>query len=407
MLGRVTIPLILATSVVAAALAGVSSPAWAQGTSILALQLEAPGLPDAALNALDAAMREELQSVLPARGKLLPRPALDFAGLREATGCADAGNACLQAIARTIAASQVVRVSFTGSPEAMKGTATIVDVASGKVRTANLELTDVTADSAIELRQQLALAYGVKRELPPGSIALYVSSAVGKLEGAEVFLEGVAIKPSELGKLPPGRRTVEVRQQGFEPFRWSGAVHAGRETRVGVAFVPLQGAGEPALGAVVPPSSGGVETPAIDAPPEQPSAPAIVAVTTVEPAGEPNYLLPAVLGVGALSAAIVATIQGVQVLGAQSDHNDKCNVTTGRDPACGDAAEPGPTCTLELCDDARTAATVSTAFWVASGVLAAGAITSYLIVTEMADDDSPVTGMIAPGPGGATLILRY
>ncbi len=394
-----------AWSLVACASFVVAAPAWAQAQgSTLVLQLEAAGLPDATVDALDAAMREEIQAVLPARNRLLPRPALDFTGLREATGCADASNSCLQSIARTISATQVVRVTLTGPAEQVKGSVIVIDAGSGKVRTSAFELADVGVDSVLELRQPIAAAFGVKRELPPGSVALYVASPVGKLEGAEVFLDGVATKPADLGKVAGGRRTVEVRQQGFEPFRWSGPVHAGRETRVGVAFTPTR-APEPV--AVVPPADGGVvETPAIDAPPAgEVPAPSIV-TTTVEPSS-PNYLIPAVLGVGALAAAIVATIEGVQVLSAQSDHAALCNVSSGRDPRCGEAADPGPTCTLELCEDGRTASTLSTAFWVTSGVLAAGAITSYLIVTELADDDSPVTGTIAPAPGGASLILRY
>lgn len=388
----------------ALALATAAAPAWAQG-SVLVLQLEAAGLPETHLGALDAAMREEIAGLIPARAKLLPRPALDFAGLREATGCADPSNSCLQSIAKTISATQVVRVSLAGSLEQMKGTLVIVEVASGKVKSANLELFDVGADSVIELRHQIALAYGIKRELPPGSVSLYVASSVGKLEGAELFLEGVAAKASDLTKLATGKRTIEVRQQGFEPFRWSGYVHAGRDVRVGVTFAPMS-APDPVVGQVAPPDAPVDPTPAIDAPPAG-EAPVTVAVTPAETDSGPNYLVPAILGVGSLTAAIVATIGGVQVLSAQNRHADECNVTTGRDVRCGDALDPGPTCTLDYCEDARGAATLSTAFWVVSGLLGAGAVTSYLVVTALADDDSPVTGTVAPAPGGATLILRY
>lgn len=383
---------------------GLATPAWAQQQALLALQLEGPGLPADTVKALDAALREELPSVA-GKLKVLKRPALDYAGLREATGCADASNSCLQAIGRTVSAAQVVRATLDGSPEAAQLKVVIVEVGAGKVRSYAADLVDVTADSTTELRHHVAVAFGAKRELAPGAVALYVSSAVGKLDGAEVFVDGVAVKPADLGKLTPGRRTLEVRQQGFEPFRATTTVRPGREARIGVSFTPTR----PVVAEVPVASPAPADpTPSIDAAPA-PSAspsPAVVVTQPPERAG-PNYLVPAVLGVGALASAVVATVHGLQVLSAEADHETLCDVRENRDPRCGPRADPGEACTLPECESARRDATVATVFWVVGGVLAASAVTSYVIVDNLADEDEPVIGVLAPAPGGATFVLRY
>jgi hypothetical protein len=384
---------------------GLAAPAWAQQPTLLALQLEGAGLPADTVKALDAALREELPSVA-GKLKVLKRPALDYAGLREATGCADASNSCLQAIGRTVSAAQVVRATLEGTPEATQLKIVIVEVGVGKVRSYAADLVDVTPDSATELRHHVAVAFGAKRELAPGTVALYVSSAVGKLEGAEVFVDGVAVKPADLGKLAPGRRTLEVRQQGFEPFRATTTVRPGRESRVGVSFTPSRPAAVAEV-APTPTPAPADPTPSIDAAPAASEpAPAVVVTQPPERAG-PNYLVPAVLGVGALASAVVATVHGLQVLSAEADHETRCDVPGERDPRCGPRNNPGAECTLPECESARADATVATVFWVVGGVLAASAVTSYIIVDNLADEDDPVIGVLAPAPGGATFVLRY
>lgn len=397
-------PVVLRTLSIPLLVVGLAAPAWAQQPTLLALQLEGAGLPADTVKALDGALRDELPAVA-GKLKVLKRPALDYAGLREATGCADASNSCLQAIGRTVSATQVVRATLDGTPEAAQLKVVIVEVGAGKVRSYAADLVDVTADSATEVRHHVAVAFGAKRELAAGAVALYVSSAVGKLDGAEIFVDGVAVKAADLGKLAPGRRTLEVRQQGFEPFRATTTVRPGRESRVGVSFTPTR----PVVAEVAPspPPAGSDPTPDIGAvPAASPPAPAVVVTQPPERAG-PNYLVPAVLGVGALASAVVATIHGLQVLSAETDHETKCNVRENRDPRCGPRADPGPECTLPECESARTDATVATVFWVVGGVLAASAVTSYVIVDNLSDADAPVLGVLAPAPGGATFVLRY
>jgi len=378
-----------------AALCAAPGIAVAADGAVIVLQLEAPRLPAATVTALEEALRTEVALVLPARAKMLPRPALDYSGLREAAGCVDDGAKCMQSIGKLISATQVFRAVISGTAAQATATFDVVDVSSGKAKTSSGELGDVAPESAAELRVMVALAFGVKRDVPPGTISLYVSSSVGKLEGAEVFVDGVATKPADLGKLVPGKHSVEVRQTGFEPFSWTGLIRAGRDTRVGVTFTPTR------VSTPVASTKPAPATPLAKPAPSAQSNPALVASAPLSRG--PGYLLPGLLGAASLVTGVVAAIHAFRVLGLQDEHNATCAPTMNRPEGCGRIDAPGDDCTLGVCEDGRTASTLANVFWIASGTLATGAVTLFII--ESSQSDGAVS--VAPAPGGATLTFTY
>jgi hypothetical protein len=378
-----------------------SAPAWAAKSSILIIPLEAPGLSDDVEAALDREMREEIQAILGSKIKVMPKPTLDFTGMRLASGCVDEGPDCLGIVARTMGATQVFRATITGDQKAAKTKFMLLDVGPGKTRVSGGDLTDVSRDSGMEFRIQVAKAFGVKREIPPGTISLFVSSEIGKLDGAEVMLDDKPIEPSGLKNVAPGEHRVEVRQRGFEPFLWSGLVRPSRETRVGVEFRPSRGA---AVAAAPPPSSpppqAASPTPEIGAQPEP--APNIVETPVATKDDGPSYLLPAIVGGAAVAAGLVALVQGLRMRSIESDLERFCqdanNVAACTPTAC--TGRP------EDCDSANTAQVTANVAIGTAAILAVGSLVLY-IVASGSSNDPKYEADLAPGDGGASLWLRF
>ncbi|MFO0724663.1 MAG: hypothetical protein U1E65_12850 [Myxococcota bacterium] len=347
-----------------AILAAFPGSAWAQ--QVFALRVEAPGFPDALTKALDKAMRDEINSIIAPKGRLLPTPALDFDGLQKSFGCPADVNPCLVVIARTVSAARIVRVLVSGDVATAKVNVTLVEI-GGKTELASGEITDLMVDTAGDIRPIVAQAFGIHRESPSGGLQLYVASDVGRLEGADLLLDEKKVPAAELTTVKAGKHRLEVRQKGFEPFIWVGAVRPGQETRVGVNLVPIKGAD------ILTQPTAVLSKPS-PSPSPSPSAPPQIAEVAPPRAG-PNYVLPAVLGAVAIGAGIFATIEGVRVNNFESSETQKCNLDPSKCVPDACAAFP------DECKDARSAATMATVGWVAAGVLAGGAITAYLIET--------------------------
>ncbi len=356
---------------------------------VMALRVEAPGLPDSLAKALDKAVRDEISSIVAPKQKLLPAPALDFEGLRSAFGCPADPNACLQAIAKTVGAARVARVVIAGDSSAAKVTVTLTDT-QGKTESVSGELSDLVLESAGDIRPIVALAFGVHRDSPTGQLQLYIASDVGRLEGAELLLDEKPVTAAELATVPSGKHRLEVKQKGFEPFIWIGAVRSGQETRVGVGFVPNKN---------VEPLPQPVAVLTKPSPKPSPSAaPAVTETSAVAPAKGPNYLVPAILGAVSIGAGVFATIQGVRVKGFESDDASKCD----QNPALcvPDACAAFP----EDCSSARSAATMATVGWVSAGVLAGGAIVAYLIESL---GSSSGDGSVNAKPSAKGVVLEF
>lgn len=371
--------------------------------SLLALGLEASGLSADLVASLDAAMRAEADDVTGRRVKLLPKPAIDFEGMRLAAGCADDGPECLTTIARTMGATQVLRVRLVGDPLRARVELTVLEVSSGKAQTTTGELTEIDADSGLELRILVAQAFGVKKDAPPGSIALSLTGS-GPLDGAELMLDDRRVEASALKRVSAGSHRLEVRQQGFETFLWRGAVRPGRETRVEVAFQPkapppvaLTGAG-----AATPEVGSGSE---VEPPP-----------TTVDASAEragPNLVLPVILGGVAAAAILFGSIEFGLMKSAESSLAEACRLpenaarcapTPGAGETVCDSANP-----LDHCADGERAATLATISFVSAGVLAAGAAT-FLYLELTADRSTPTYGgSVVPTADGASFsaYLRF
>lgn len=371
--------------------AGVSA---APKSTLLVMSLEAPGISDALVTYLDREMREEIATIIGTKMKIMPKPALDYEGMRLAAGCVDEGADCLGIIARTLGATHVFRAIISGDVNSAKTKFLLLDVGPGKARPSGGELTDLDRDSAVELRLQVARAFGVKREPPPGSIGLFVASPVGKLDGAELKLDEQVVEPPALKSIPAGQHRLEVQQRGFEPFLWVGQVRPGKETRVGVELKPLRNGAVAAVPVPADPTRG------IGAEPSD-AAPAVTTEPAIEPSG-PNYLLPGILGGAAVGAGLVALVQGLRVSSIESDLSAFCDANPA---SCSPTSDAVCRARPEDCDAGESAATMSTALWITAGVLAAGSIVTYFL----AGDGEPAAydTELAPSEGGASVFLRF
>ncbi len=393
-----------AASVVGLLALTAATPALAAKPAVLVLELETQGLPDGVGEALDAAMRAEVAEILGSERSLLPKPALDFDGMKLAAGCTDEGVGCLVVIGRTLGAAQVLQAVLAGSTERARASFTLVEVETEEVRRSAAELTSVDAASAAELRVHVAAAFGVRREPPTGAIVL---SATVDLGGAELLLDDKKIPPSLLSRVPPGEHRLELRKSGYETFIWVGAVRPGRPTQVAVNLTlsPVATRGMPPI----PGAPVDVAPPPDPAPGRAPAPPASGRLWTW------------VLGGAAVVAAGVGTAFGLRVMALESDLTEasaRLSAACNDDPTCVQtrSGEQTTVCAFEEasrdCDAASSAATISTLAWVAAGGLAVGAVTAWFL--EAPPDEPPaarveVTAGVAPLPGGgaASVQLRF
>src|SRR5262245_61408872 len=117
--------------------------------SVLVLELAGGGLSADVMDALDRAIREEVQAVPGI--DLLPKPALDFEGMKLAAGCVDDGPSCFRKIGNTVGAGKVLGATVQGDMKRAQVKLLLVHVAGSHEETSLLELTEVGPESAIEL----------------------------------------------------------------------------------------------------------------------------------------------------------------------------------------------------------------------------------------------------------------
>lgn len=404
---------------VAACAALTTPPTLAAKPAILVLELEGAGLPNAVASTLDAAIRDEVRSVVGGRTNVLPKPALDFAGMKLAAGCVEDGVGCLVVIGRTLGAARILQTKISGRSNAGRLDLTLIEVGRGRATKRSFDLTDIAADSAVELRLYVAAVFGVKKKPPPGEIGLFVASEIGKLDGAEVLLDDKKVPRSLLASVAVGQHRVEVRQQGFETFIWVGTVRPGRRTKVGVTFIPTKS--EPPV--ATPPL---VTTPPITTPPiarleprPTPAPPPPVDATPPDTTPAPTPVQPKkggrvvtwLLGGAALVAGGVGGFYGVKVLGdrktlddMQAELTDACldDPSCGRKDVCDFDGKP------QACIDGGRHAAISTVAWISAGALAAGSVVAFF-VEGSSGDDVEVSGAIVPtGEGAAaSMLVRF
>lgn len=396
------------------ALVGVAGPAEAQ---FLALRLEAPGFAEATKKALDQAMREELVDALPVKTRILPPPAVDYESLKTVAGCPDDGPACLASIGRTANARELLRVVVAGTPSEAQVSIVLVEVATGRARTIVGELLEVGVESGPELRGLVAQVFGAKREPPPGRLAPYVASSVGRLDGAELLLDDKRIEAAELERIPSGKHRLEVRQKGFEPFIWVGTVRANRETRVGVNLVPSR----PEVAAATPPIGRAPETPASTpstsaAPAIEPSplfaapSPAPTPPTGVraESARGPSFIGPIVVGGAAVGVLVFGIVQGARMRSLQGDLEAACSDVGNQADCLPNACDAPSGRFAPECSDARSAETLANVGLIGGGVLAAGALTWALVELLSGDAaEAPRAATLDVGPGSASVRVAF
>lgn len=189
----------------------LSSAAFAQGEVYAVVPLDALGVEPALLNRLDAVVRERVQAV----GAREADPAL-VTRVASARPCA--GDArCLTALGRELGASRVVAGSVGVAGDTLNVVLKIVDVASG------VESVSEQGQAPLDQAEAQVHALAFKLLDPAGynaSGAILVDVGV---TGAAVIVDGVERGTTPLigpiGGLPPGRRAVEVRAPGLQPWR--------------------------------------------------------------------------------------------------------------------------------------------------------------------------------------------
>jgi hypothetical protein len=198
-------------------------------------------------------------------------------------------------------------------------------------------------------------------------------------DGLEVWLDGRVLGAATAGSalpLDPGEHVIEVRAPGKLTWRSRLQVAPGPSSTT-VEVPPLAPA--PAEGA-----AGGAMAPAGSRPAAHAAAPG--GGGTMRTAG---WVLG---GVGVVGIGVGAVF-GVRAASLESDADDRCPERSCPDPA-----------SLELHDDARTSAHVSTIAF-AAGVGALGAGVVLLLVAP--DDETAAVGLAGAPGGGATLRARY
>lgn len=189
----------------------VSPAVLAQGEVYAVVPLDALGVEPALLNRLDAAVRDRVHAV----GAREADPAL-VSRVASARPCA--GDArCLTALGRELGASRVVAGSVGVAGDTLNVVLKIVDVASG------VESVSEQGQAPLDQAEAQVHALAFKLLDPAGynaSGAIVVDVGV---TGAAVIVDGVERGTTPLigpiGGLPPGRRAVEVRAPGLQPWR--------------------------------------------------------------------------------------------------------------------------------------------------------------------------------------------
>jgi hypothetical protein len=371
-------------------------PTLAEAKSLLIMKLE-PGTLDAELvKVLDDAVRVGARKAK--KGKVLPAPALDFAGMQLAAGCLDEGTECISAIGKTIGAERVLRVVPSGAAARLTLEFTLVEVKTAKASAYEAKLEEVTAESRVEVEWHAMIALGAKPPPLEGRIALLMGTSIGSLEGAELFLDDKKVPRSSLDSVPAGWHRLEVHQQGFETFIWQETVKAGRVVEVRVAFTPRTVAEAP------PPPP-----PSVDLAPAPPPPPAAVVATTPDVGSPIVYTF--VLGGAAIASGIAGTVLAAMGQMAENRLHDRAMNRAAEYVECVTGAAPS---SLDLCreiekdsDLLKPAQYGSWVSFAAAGAFAIGAVVAFFF--EWDSGEREVTVGLLPGPNeaNATLSVRF
>ena len=226
-------------------------------------------------------------------------------------------------------------------------------------------------------------------------------------EGASLYVGDTSRGESTARiSLPPGRHRVRATLDGRSAERTL-LVAAGDQRQLKLEVpsgapgsTPRPGEAASAPAAEVPPPTPAAEapppTPVAEAPPPAPVAEAPIVSVTPEPAsssGSSSVWTYTSLGLAGVSAAVGT----VFILRAKSSHDELLTLTDG----AATATEPVRPRAEALIGDLERDQTLA---WVSWGVGAAAAVTSALL--WWFDDPAPDT-VVAPGPGGLTVLRRF
>lgn len=189
----------------------LSSPALAERGVLAVVPLDALGVEPALLARLDGAVRERAG----ATGARLADAAAVTRALGERPCAGDA--ACLSALGKRLSATGVVAGSVGVAGDTLTIALKVVDVASG------VETRTEQGKAPLDQAEAQVRALAFKLLDPAGynaSGAVFVDLG---MPGATIVIDGAPRGTTPLigpiGGLPPGRRAVEVRAPGVQPWR--------------------------------------------------------------------------------------------------------------------------------------------------------------------------------------------
>lgn len=346
--------------------------------SILLVEMQGEGIKDEMLNLYDEMLRLEVKEV--SGLNVLPKPALDFEGMKLAAGCAG-GPECLRVIGRMTGAGAVLQSTLSGTNDRAKIEFVLVDVRSGKEKTLLRELVDLDGDDHSEFRNYVAELFGVKRTPDPGQIQLTLKSSLVSLESAEIFLDDQKVSLSRLAGVEPGNHRLEVRMEGYETFIWIGAVREARTTEVTVELKPAAAA-TPSIGTVTPP---GDKTTSPSLGPD--STTTVETKEDLEKRGPESLLFTWILGGSSVVAGVTSAIFFFHKTSIENDLQERQLRGELGQPAIDPSTNEPTYCyqgspIAEECLAGKTANVRNVGFGIAAGVLAVGAFTAFMVETS-------------------------
>ncbi|MBI1948178.1 MAG: hypothetical protein HYS27_20985 [Deltaproteobacteria bacterium] len=194
-----------------ALLALSSTPALAEPDVLAVVPLDALGVEPGLLMRLDAAVRERVT----ASGAKEADPASVSRAAGERPCAGDA--ACLSALGKRVGAASVVAGSVGVAGDTLNIALKVIDVATG------VEKRVEQGQAPLDQAEAAVRALAFKLLDPAGYNASGAISVDVGMPGATVLVDGAPRGTTPLigpiGGLPPGRRAVEVRAPGVQPWR--------------------------------------------------------------------------------------------------------------------------------------------------------------------------------------------
>ncbi|MBI4819490.1 MAG: hypothetical protein HY791_24675 [Deltaproteobacteria bacterium] len=342
------------------------------------LVLEAQGTARARLPAFDQVIRERVSS---SGSKLLPKPALDFEGMKLAAGCLDEGLECLKTIADTIGARTVTLTRVDMVSDAVSVRVLWSDEKRGG-GTVSLDFSD-TGEATIQDVAEVVAGLVSKGQVPSGSLALAAKDAAS-LEGAVLTIDGESATLAGLSAVSPGRHRLAIRQSGFREFTWSGSVRPGKSVSIPVELEPEPGHTQQIV-ASTPGASPTPEIPGVEATAPKHEAEIAVVSPAIPPESGPSVLGFILLGAATVAGG-VAIAEGVSVVGTEDDLDAYC--------AANDCAPDPCEVRADLCDAGEQAAALANVAWILAGAFAVGSVITFVLDTG---DEQPISLGVAKG----------